>query len=315
MPLQLGGMMGTPGAQQAQDNRQGYNKRTFLEYLHQMKTLLFLLSLLIAPAALAAEGSNLPTPTPPPMPVDPAGKPFAEKIAGSIVTIDMVPIPGGEFKTAKGDAVQIKPLYMSKHEITWDSYDIFCFQLDLTEKEKAQGVDAKSRPSRPYGDHTHGFGHDKYPAIHITRHAAQGFCEWLSKKTGRKYRLPTEAEWEYACRAGSTTTITGPDLDQYAWYWDNSDDTTHPVGKKEPNGWGLYDMLGNVAEYVTIPGEPTDAKPTACGGSYDDDPKDVHCGARKVQTPDWNSTDPQNPKSTWWLSDGPFVGFRIVCEQ
>jgi formylglycine-generating enzyme required for sulfatase activity len=238
-------------------------------------------------------------------------QPYAEKIPGATVTIDMVPIPAGEFKAEGKDAVAIKPLYMSKCEIPWDAYDIFCFQMDLTDKQKAEGVEAKSRPSRPYGDHTHGFGHRNYPSIHITRYAAEQFCVWLSKKTGKKYRLPTEAEWTYAARADGQPV---EDLKESAWFWDNSDDKTHPIGQKAPNAWGLHDMLGNVAEYVTIPGEPADAKPTACGGSYDDKPEDCTPNARKVQTDDWNSTDPQNPKSKWWLSDGPFVGFRIVCE-
>jgi hypothetical protein len=74
-------------------------------------------------------------------------------------------------------------------------------------------------------------------------------------------------------------------------------------------------MLGNVAEYVTILDEPKDAKPTACGGSYDDKAENISSSSRKTQDPTWNSTDPQNPKSKWWLSDGPFVGFRIVREQ
>ena len=260
-----------------------------------------------AVAAPAVHAADAPT-------TKPSG-PYAQEIPGSTVTIDMVPIPGGEFKPADGETVQVKPLFVSKYEITWDAYDIFCFQLDLTDKEKASGVDAKSRPSRPYGDQTHGFGHSKYPAIHITRHAAQGFCDWLNKKTGKKYRLPTDAEWQYLCRAGEEKSPEGADLDAVAWYWDNSEDKTHPVGQKTPNAWGLYDTLGNVMEYVTIPGEDPKSKPTAMGGSYDSDAKEVHCGARKTQTPDWNSTDPQNPKSTWWLSDGPFVGFRIVCEQ
>ena len=241
------------------------------------------------------------------------GVPYGETIPGTTVIINMVPIPAGEFKAEGKDAVAIKPLYVSECEITWDAYDIFAFQLDMTDKEKASGVDAKSRPSRPYGDQTHGFGHSKYPAIHITRYAAEQFCAWLSKKTGHAYRLPTEAEWTYACRAGGDGKVAN--LNEVAWTWDNADDKAHPVGKKKPNAWGLYDMLGNVAEYVTIPGEPTDAKPTACGGSYDDKAEEISCAARKVQDATWNSTDPQNPKSKWWLSDGPFVGFRIVREQ
>jgi formylglycine-generating enzyme required for sulfatase activity len=250
-----------------------------------------------------------------PKPATQPSGPHAQEIPGSTVTIDMVPIPGGEFKPATGEPVKIKPLFMSKFEVTWDAYDIFAFQLDMTDKDKAAGVDAKSRPSRPYAAPDHGFGHHNYAVIHVSKFAAEQFCVWLNKKTGRNYRLPTEAEWEYACRAGSTTMPEASGLDAVAWYWDNAEDKTHPVGKKSPNGWGLYDMLGNVAEFVTIPGEPKDAKAVACGGSYDDKPEDVSCVARKHQDPSWNVTDPQNPKSKWWLSDGMFVGFRIVCEQ
>ena len=261
---------------------------------------------------LIAFVSPLPAAEPPasaPKPVDPGGKKFAQDIPGTTVTIDMVPIPGGEFKPEKGDAVKIKPLYMSSTEVVWDAFDIFAFQLDMSEKDKAAGVDAKSRPSRPYGAPDHGYGHHGYAVIHITKYTGDEFCAWLSKKTGRKYRLPTEAEWEYACRAGGDGKVDK--LDDYAWFEDNSDDKTHPVGKKKPNAWGLYDMLGNAMEWVT----GNDGKPVACGGGYEDKAEDCTCASRQHQTDDWNSTDPQNPKSKWWLSDAPFVSFRIVCEQ
>src|SRR5689334_11206133 len=148
----------------------------------------------VASIMLLLVGADAPTNSPD------TSKNYSETIPGTTVSIDMVALPAGEFKPAKGDApaVKIKPLYMSKTEIPWDAYDIFCFQLDLTDKEKAAGVDAKSRPSRPYGDQTHGFGHAHYPAIHITRFAAEQFCVWLNKKTGKTYRLPTEAEWTWA---------------------------------------------------------------------------------------------------------------------
>ena len=149
----------------------------------------------------------------------------------------------------------------------------------------------------------------------MTYHAAEQYCHWLSAKTGKRYRLPTEAEWEYACRAGmsgrSSASHPPSDLSKYAWTWENADDKTHPVATREPNAWGLDDMLGNVAEWCL----GTDRKPVVRGGSYNDRAANVTCSARQLPTPAWDATDPQNPKSQWWLADAPFVGFRIVREE
>jgi formylglycine-generating enzyme required for sulfatase activity len=150
----------------------------------------------------------------------------------------------------------------------------------------------------------------------MTRHAAEEFCRWLSKKTGKTYRLPTETEWAYACLAGVVDDkhVTPAELAKQAWSADNSDEKTHPVGTKTPNAWGLHDMAGNVAEWVT----PVHGDKNALvvrGGSYNDPAEDVGCGARATQDEAWNETDPQDPKSKWWLSDAPFVGFRVVQED
>jgi formylglycine-generating enzyme required for sulfatase activity len=265
-------------------------------------------------AADAAKGDASAVPAPAPKELEP----FTETIGNSLVTFDMVPIQGRVAKPGPGGTsaeFPAKSFWISKHEVTWDAYDIFVFRLDLPESERVlDGRGAVSRPSKPYGAPDRGFGHAGYPALGVTYHSAQKYCEWLSKKTGKKYRLPTEVEWRYAALAGAEQppAAQGPDaLAKVAWYWDNAEDKTHPVGKKEPNGWGVHDMLGNVAEWVT----GRDGAPVAMGGSYDDDAKDVTIGSRKLPKPEWNATDPQNPKSMWWLSDAPFIGFRIVCEE
>jgi hypothetical protein len=148
--------------------------------------------------------------------------------------------------------------------------------------------------------------------INVSFLSAVTFCRWLASKTGKRYRLPTEAEWELACRAGATGTWTIDDalLDRSAWHAGNSSGTTHPVGKKLPNRFGLCDMLGNAGEWAT----DLAGKPVLCGGTFLDAPARITPMTRRRQTPGWQETDPQIPKSRWWLADGSFVGFRIVCE-
>ncbi|HEY0867704.1 MAG TPA: SUMF1/EgtB/PvdO family nonheme iron enzyme [Fimbriimonas sp.] len=230
------------------------------------------------------------------------------KIPGTLVEVRMVRIPDGEIRT-EGKTVPVKGLWVSDTEVAWDVYDIWTFRLDLTEEQKAAGVEAKSRPSKPYGSPDRGFGHAGYPMLGPTFYAALEFCDWLSAKTGKKFRLPSEAEWEYFARAGSAQDPA--DVEAGAWVWENSDDKTQPVGKKPANAFGLFDTLGNVAEWA----RGLDNKPVVCGGSWRDKKASVGFATRAHQTTAWNRTDPQNPKSKWWLSDGDFVGFRIVSSD
>jgi len=237
--------------------------------------------------------------------------------------------------------VAVDAFWMGQFEITWDLYNLFVSrELDVYQVKKSPSsevqidVDAVSGATTPYVEMSFGMGIEGYPAICMTQLAAVKFCEWLSAMTGHFYRLPTEAEWEYACRAGSTTSFsfgnTTENLGEYAWYASNSDDKYQPVGTKKPNAWGLYDMHGNVAEWTLdqyVPTsyrtrkelvknpfqEPSKIYPKVVrGGSWMDAPKRLRSAARRPSTKKWKMRDPQIPKSKWWHTDAPFVGFRVV---
>jgi formylglycine-generating enzyme required for sulfatase activity len=279
--------------------------------------------------------------------------PYTELIPGTDVSFDMIPIPEGKFTIGSPEnaefhqddegpqkEVNISPFWMGKVEVSWDMYDLFAYQEMELQAAQAKGVeiseavDAVARPTPPYLDMSFGMGKDGYPAICMTQYAAQMFCKWLTAKTGHFYRLPTEAEWEYACRAGTTTSYYFGDdpaqLEEYAWYYENTVGGYEKTGTKKPNPWGLYDMHGNVAEWTSdqyIPdyyaqlengakdpgNKPTELYPrTTRGGSWDDDAEALRSAARLPSNPRWKQQDPQIPKSRWWHTDARFVGFRLV---
>ena len=280
-------------------------------------------------------------------------KPYSDLIAGTGVSFEMLPIPSGEYlmgtaATEQGHKpdegpqhkVAIEPFWMGKYEITWNEFELFMYP-DEEKKRIAsnnktysdQVSDAVSRPTKPYVEMSFGMGRDGYPAISMTQHAANKYCQWLSARTGKFYRLPTEAEWEYACRAGTTTTYSFGDdvskLDEYAWHEKNSDFKYQKIGRKKPNPWGLHDMHGNVAEWCLDQYESDyqkfasgvtkdwtrSTKPyphSARGGSWDDKPEKLRSGARRASDKSWKIQDPQLPKSIWYHTDAQFLGFRIV---
>jgi formylglycine-generating enzyme required for sulfatase activity len=181
----------------------------------------------------------------------------------------------------------------------------------------------------------------RFPAVSMSQFAAKQYTEWLSKKTGRFYRLPSEAEWEYACRAGTTTAYSfGEDpekLKEHAWcaansQWQN-DLWYRRVGRKQPNPWGLYDMHGNVAEWCidqydvnwyrqfdrktvnwhdTINWPKTRYPCVIRGGNYQSQQQDCRSAARMGSSRKMNRYDPQYPKSPHWEADGVWVGFRVL---
>jgi formylglycine-generating enzyme required for sulfatase activity len=305
---------------------------------------------------LAATAALFRAPTPAPAEPPAAGhKAYVESVPGSSVSFDMLPIPGGTFlmgspTSEKGRSddegpqhpVAIRPFWMAKTETTWDLYDLYWKSTDEVKDDRAGArqrgwADAITRPTPPYADETFGHGREGNPVLCITHHAAMEFCRWLSIKTGKIYRLPTEAEWEYAARAGTSTPyFFGDDpskLVEYAWFAGNSEDLAHKVGKKKPNPWGLQDVYGNVAEWcldhydrnfygkfdVLKPALGPVNLPTelrfphvARGGSWADQPAQCRSAARRGSDKSWIKLDPQRPQSIWWLTSADFAGFRIV---
>jgi formylglycine-generating enzyme required for sulfatase activity/mono/diheme cytochrome c family protein len=283
-------------------------------------------------------------------------KGYTNAIPGTPVTYAMVPIPGGKFVMGSPAAekgrkdhegpqheVEVEPFWMGQFEVTWNEYELFMYPtesklagaVNAVMPELNPLVDAVSRPTKPYVEMSFGMGKDNFPAISMTHHAANKYCQWLSAKTGHFYRLPTEAEWEYACRAGTTTAYYFGDdtskLKEHAWYEDNSDFQYKKVGKKKANPWGLYDMHGNVAEWVLDQYQADyykqfegrlskndwlrSTKPyghVARGGSWDHSPDKLRAAARIFSDPSWKQQDPQLPKSIWYLTDAQFLGMRIV---
>jgi formylglycine-generating enzyme required for sulfatase activity len=279
---------------------------------------------------------------------------YTEVIPGTKVSFDLVAVPGGTFlrgspEGEKGRAadegprhqVKVNAFWMGKCEVTWDEFDLYSRLNHEANKKHPQpadkAADAVTRPTPPYIDETWGFGREGHPVVAVSHHAAMEYCRWLSLKTGKVYRLPTEAEWEYACRAGTTTAYFFGDsperLGWYAWYDKNAEESTHPVGKKRPNPWGLHDIFGNVAEWCLDhyakdayrsfpPGRlaVTPVKvPTASrfphvvrGGSWADPAEGCRSAVRRGSDKRWNRLDPGEPRSVWWLSDADYVGFRVV---
>ena len=275
----------------------------------------------------------------------PAAAAYEEKIPDTTVTFKMQPIPAGTFllgsppteKNRQPDEgpqirVALPAFWIAQHEVTWSEYEIFMFASDTVGRTSKTEADAVSHPTKPYVEMSFGMGREGFPAISMTHHAASKYCQWLSAKTGRFYRLPTEAEWEYAARAGTATVYSfGDDRARLAEYAVFNADKYGEVGSKKPNAWGLFDLHGNVSEwtldqyepdaYTRLKGDPAAASwvrstqpyPHAVrGGNWSDGPELLRSAARRGSSPDWKMLDPQLPKSVWYHTSAPWIGFRVV---
>ena len=269
---------------------------------------------------------------------------YTEEFQGTGLSLEFREIPAGSFSMGSQEnetgrkedegpqmEVDVDAFWMSSTEITWGLYNLFLQQTSFDTPKGTEvkiDVDATSGATTPYVDMSLGMGAADYqPVGNVTWLAATRFTKWLSAVTGNYYRLPTEAEWEYAARAGSKDAYSfGNDtenIDSYAWYAGNSDETYHPVGQKEPNDFGLYDMHGNVAEWTLNQYDEngyqdgllpiTKEYPVSIrGGSFRDEAIGVRSASRQGSQATWKTRDPQFPKSKWWFTDAPFIGFRVV---
>jgi formylglycine-generating enzyme required for sulfatase activity len=268
-------------------------------------------------------------------------KSYEQTIPGTIIKFKLVAVQGGKFKmgsppTEKNHEadetqkdVEVSSFWMGTHEVTFSEWDAYFKDNSLPQSKNIDGV---TRATPQYIDLTWGMGREaKHPTNSMSQLAAMMYCKWLYSKTGIFYRLPTEAEWEFACRGGTTNKPLNSDpasLKEYGYFVDNSGGKFHVVGEKKPNSLGIFDLFGNLSEWTLDQYDATGygklsakdplAPPAskyprvARGGSYLSDSNELRCANRIPSEANWNQRDPQIPKSKWWLTDGMGVGFRVV---
>ncbi|MBL9140648.1 MAG: SUMF1/EgtB/PvdO family nonheme iron enzyme [Phycisphaerae bacterium] len=238
---------------------------------------------------------------------------FKQAVPGTAIEFEMVEIPARD---------GVKSFHIGRTEVPWELFDVYVYQLDKPSEASGEGSggapsnsapsgsappDAVARPTKPYISMDRGFGHAGWPAISMSAHNAKQFCAWLSAKTGRAYRLPTQFEW---MAAAAHASIAPDRVMEHAWVAENADAATHKLGTRKADAAGLHDLYGNAAEWVV----DASGNAVVIGGSYRD--AAAAAGPARVQpdNPDWNASDPQFPKSVWWLADGGFIGLRLVCD-
>jgi formylglycine-generating enzyme len=260
------------------------------------------MSVLIALISLLACDRPTPPPSPPPRQ---ASAPEKVSIPGTSLSFDQVAVAGVAGKFA--------PYKVGTREVTWAEFNAY-----FETKDMATGVDAVTRPTRAIaffgqvGIPGH-FLDAKRPLTNVRWHSAVGYCDWLSKKTGGYYRLPTESEWEHAARAGDTAAAPSG-LDAAAWHKGNSEGRTHDVGEKQPNALGLHDALGNVWEYCLEFDKGSEFAPVTRGGCWSTPSAETTYASRHDVPLAWFEEDPNRPRSVWWLTTkDASQGFRVVC--
>lgn len=220
-------------------------------------------------------------------------------IPGTEVSFELVWVPQGGY-------------WIGKTEVTWDEYLMYC-DFQNPERDSLEEVDGISRPSEPLPDvapYDRDWGLGRRPAVGMSWNAAQQYCAWLSKKTGRSFRLPTEAEWLQAAGA-----VPSP-LEEHAWFEVNSDEMTQEVGARRPNALGIHDMYGNLWEYCGNPFSPEQPKRAVLrGGCWEDPATRLSRESRLGFEDDWVLEDPNVPPGVWWVPDGSHLGFRVLCDE
>jgi formylglycine-generating enzyme len=290
---------------------------------------------------------------------------YQHPIRNKTMTFEMIPIPGGRIQIGAPETeagrrddegptfeVELPPFWMSKTEVTWNEFRDY--QLTYSNfKDRAKKIKIETikedepsvvtAPTPIYEESlAYEFGRATNPVMTVSQYGAKQYTKWLSLTHVLPYRLPTEVEWEYACRAGSETSYHFGDdpnqLNEFAKFWTEGDDAvfgTLPVASKKPNAFGLYDMHGNVREWVidtyeadghrtrakqdlnqrSIPNFGTTRFPHVLkGGGWLDPPELQRSATRFASSDSLSDEDPDNPQSPHWLAseEGRSIGFRIV---
>jgi len=246
---------------------------------------------------------------------------FKQAVDGCTFVIDLVPFSApvkapvqapvqadGQTDGAQSAKEKVT-LYVSTCEIPWELFDVFVYGTDKADGKSNEKADAVTKPTKPYIGMDREFGHVGFPGISPSFLSCKQFCEWLSAKTGRTYRLPTPDEWKALCEQSG---IDPKNCGDYAWVKENTGEKTHKLASKKADKLGLFDLFGNACEWV----DDGSKLGSVAGGCYLDSMADLECGKLQPCKPvEWNEIDPQFPKSKWWYSSGGFVGFRVICEK